>query len=131
MLTPFKKYHIMIIDDMLINLQTFRGFLQNAYDLNLQTSVGQALLHLKRGAEPDLIILDMDMPGMNGIDVAAKIRDLTGDSVPVLFVIDNYDRGLVARCRKAGAAGYIVRPYKPVYVKAEIKRILSGQKITE
>lgn len=131
MLTPFKKYHIMIIDDMLINLQTFRGFLQNAYDLNLQTSVGQALLHLKRGAEPDLIILDMDMPGMNGIDVAAKIRDLTGDSVPVLFVIDNYDKGLVARCRKAGAAGYIVRPYKPVYVKAEIKRILSGQKITE
>lgn len=131
MLTPFKKYHIMIIDDMLINLQTFRGFLQNAYDLNLQTSVGQALLHLKRGAEPDLIILDMDMPEMNGIDAAVKIRDLTGDSVPVLFVIDSYDKGIVARCRKVGAAGYIVRPYKPVYVKAEIKRILMGKKVTE
>lgn len=131
MLTPSKKYHIMIIDHMLINLQTFRGFLQNAYDLNLQTSVGQALLHLKRGAEPDLIILDMDMPEMNGIDAAAKIRDLTGNSVPILFVIDSYDKGLVARCRKAGAAGYIVRPYKPVYVKAEIKRIIAGQKVTE
>lgn len=131
MLMPFKKYHIMIIDDMLINLQSFRGFLQNAYDLNLQTSVGQALLHLKRGAEPDLIILDMDMPEMSGINAAAKIRDITGDSIPILFVIDNYDKELVARCRKAGAAGYIVRPYKPVYVKAEIKRIIAGQKVTE
>lgn len=131
MLSPSKKYHIMIIDDMLINLQTFRGFLQNAYDLNLQTSVGQALLHLRRGAEPDLIILDMDMPGMNGIDAAAKIRDLTGDFVPILFVMDNYDKELVARCRRAGAAGYIVRPYKPVYVKSEIRRIIAGQSVTE
>lgn len=131
MLTPFKKYRIMIVDDMLINLQTFRGFLQNAYDLSLLTSIGQALLQLKRQAEPDLVILDMDMPEMNGIDAAAKIRDFTGNAVPILFVIDSYDKSLVARCRKAGAAGYIVRPYKPVYVKAEIKRILAGQKITE
>ena len=131
MLMPFKKYHIMIIDDMLINLHSFRGFLQNAYDLNLQTSVAQALLHLKRGEEPDLIILDMDMPEMNGVDAAAKIKDITGDEVPILFVIDSHDKELVARCRKAGAAGYIVRPYKPVYVKAEIKRIIAGLKVTE
>lgn len=131
MLTPFRKYHIMIIDDMLINLQSFRGFLQNAYELSLHTSIGQALLHLKRRTEPDLIILDMDMPEMNGIDAFVKIKELTGNGVPVLFVIDSYDKGLVARCRRAGASGYIVRPYKPVYVKSEIKRILSGQKVTE
>ncbi|MDE7202806.1 MAG: response regulator [Lachnospiraceae bacterium] len=124
MMTPYKKGNIMIIDDMPINLHTFRGFLQNAYDFNLQTSVGQALQHLKRGAEPDLIILDMDMPEMNGIDAAAKIRDITGDSVPVLFVIDNYDKGLIARCRKAGAAGYIMHPYKPVYVKRRSSALL-------
>ena len=115
----------------IIEFQAFRGFLQNAYDLNLQTSVGQALLHLKRGGEPDLIILDMDMPGMSGVDAAARIKDITGDEVPIPFVIDSYDKDLVARCRKAGAAGYIVRPYKPVYVKAEIKRIIAGLKIIE
>lgn len=131
MLTPSKKYRIMLIDDVLVNLQTIRGFLQNAYELSLLTSVRQALLYLKRQTEPDLIILDMDMPEMSGIDAAAKIRALVGDAVPVLFVIDNYDKEVVAQCRKAGAAGYIVRPYKPAYVKAEIKRILSGQKITE
>lgn len=129
MLTPFKKYRIMIIDDMLINLQSFRGFLQNAYDLNLLTSTGQALLHLKRQTEPDLIILDMDMPDMNGLDALVKIRGMIGDGTPVLFVIDNHDKSVISRCRKAGAAGYIVRPYKPAFVKSEIKRILSGRKI--
>ena len=58
-----KSTRIMIIDDMLINLQTFRGFLQNVYELSMLTSVGQALLQLKRQPEPDLVILDMDMPG--------------------------------------------------------------------
>ena len=125
MLTPFKKYRVMIIDDMLINLQSFRGFLQNAYELSLLTSVGQALLHLKRQTEPDLIILDMDMPEMNGLDAFAKIRGIIGDTTPVLFVINDYDKSVVSRCRKAGASGYIVRPYKPAFVKSEIKRILS------
>ena len=72
MLTPSKKYRIMLIDDVLVNLQTIRGFLQNAYELSLLTSVRQALLYLKRQTEPDLIILDMDMPEMSGIDAAAK-----------------------------------------------------------
>ncbi len=84
----------MIIDDMLINLQTFRGFLQNVYELSMLTSVGQALLQLKRQPEPDLVILDMDMPEMNGIDASAKIRDLIGNTVLVLFVIDSYDKVL-------------------------------------
>ncbi len=95
------------------------------------TSVRQALLYLKRQTEPDLILLDMDMPEMNGMEAATKIRALVGNAVPILFVIDSFDKEVVAQCRKAGAAGYIVRPYKPAYVKAEIKRILSGQKITE
>ena len=62
------------------------------------------------------------------MEAATKIRALVGNAVPILFVIDSFDKEVVAQCRKAGAAGYIVRPYKPAYVKAEIKRILSGQK---
>lgn len=131
MLTPFKKYRIMVIDDMLINLQALRGFLQNMYELNLLTSSAQALLHLKRQPEPDLIMIDMDMPDMNGIETAGKIRDIIGNDVPILFVIENYDKSVISRCRKAKAVGYIVRPYKPAYVKAEIKRILTGRKTIE
>lgn len=130
MLTPSKRYRIMVIDNMLIHLQTLRGFLHNMYDLQLLTSVDQALLYLKRQTEPDLIILSLDMPRINGIEAAEKIQGIVGSLVPILFVIDTNDKSVIARCRKAGAAGYIVRPYKPTYVKAEIKRILTGQQVT-
>ncbi|MCD8037552.1 MAG: HD domain-containing protein [Lachnospiraceae bacterium] len=129
MLTPARRYRIMMIDSMLIHLQSMRGFLQNLYDLQLLTSADQALRCLKRQTEPDLIILAMDMPRMNGLEAAEKIRGIVGDTVPILFVIDSNDKGLIARCRKAGAAGYIVRPYKPTFVKAEIKRVLTGQPV--
>lgn len=130
MLTPSRRYRIMIIDSMLIHLQSMRGFLQNMYDLQLLTSPEQAFLYLKRQTEPDLIIIDMDMPRMNGLEAAERIRGIVGDSVPILFVIGTNDKSVIARCRKAGAAGYIVRPYKPTFVKAEIKRILTGQPVT-
>lgn len=48
------------------------------YDLSLLTSIGQALLHLKRQTEPDLIILDMDMPDMNGLDALANAGNHRG-----------------------------------------------------
>ena len=130
MLTPSRRYRIMVIDNMLVHLQSMRGFLHNLYDLELLTSPDQALLCLKRQAEPDLIILSMDIPRVNGIELIGKIHDIVGDMVPVLSVINTNDKSLVARCRKAGAAGYIVRPYKPTFVKAEIKRILLKQQVT-
>ncbi|MDE7207321.1 MAG: HD domain-containing protein [Lachnospiraceae bacterium] len=130
MLTPSRRCRIMVIDSMLIHLQTMRGLLHNMYDLQLFTSFEQALLHLKRQTEPDLIILDMDMPRISGFDAAEKIQGIVGDFVPMLFVINTNDKSVVARCRKAGAAGYIVRPYKPTFVKAEIKRILMRQQVT-
>lgn len=130
MLTPSRRYRIMIIDNMLVHLQSMRGFLHNMYDLELLTSTDQALLCLKRQAEPDLIILSMDIPRINGIEMMEKIYDIVGDMVPVLSVINTNDKSVVARCRKAGAAGYIVRPYKPTFVKAEIKRILMKQQVT-
>jgi response regulator RpfG family c-di-GMP phosphodiesterase len=131
MLTPHKKYSIMLIDDMLVNLHSLQGFLDKIYDLKSVTSCEDAILALKRNFKPDLLMIDMDMPKLNGIQAAEKIKNTVGNNTPVLFVIDKNDRGLIAKCRKAGAAGYIVRPYKPTYVKAEIKRILTGMDITE
>lgn len=131
MIAQARRYRIMIIDSMLIHLQSMRGFLHNMYDLQLFTSVDQALMHLKRQTEPDLVIVELNMPRINGLEAADKIRGMTGGMVPILFEIDTNDKSVIARCRKAGAAGYIVRPYKPTFVKAEIRRILTGQSVVE
>lgn len=131
MLMPTRRYRIMIVDSMRIHLQSLRGFLNNLYDLQLFTNVDQAYMYLKRNTEPDLIILELNMPRINGFEAAEKLHGIAGDKVPILFEIDTNDKSVIARCRKAGAAGYIVRPYKPAYVKAEIRRILTGRSVAE
>ena len=78
-------------------------------------------------AQPDLVLMDIDMPEMDGIETAKRIMEMTDHTVPILFVTALCDRQTVTLCRNLDAAGYIVRPYKPVFVKTEIKRILMGR----
>lgn len=125
------RYHITIIDDTVANLQTLRGLLHSVYNLKTTTSIKQVVRYLKKRQTTNLIILDMDMPEISGIEAAEKIRDIVGDQIPIIAVVDNYDKDVIHECRRAGAKGYIVRPYKPTYVKAEIKRVLLGRSIVE
>lgn len=127
MVKPLQRYRIMIVDDMKTNLQMLRGILEPLYEVILIKSGKQALMYLKKNPYPDLVIMDIDMPEMDGMEATRRIQELTEKTVPVLFVTALCDRETVLVCRELDAAGYIVRPYKPVYVKAEVKRILTGR----
>ncbi len=127
MTKEFRKYRVLIVDDMMTNLQMMRGILEYLYDVTLVKSGKQALAYLAKNEYPDVIIMDIDMPDMSGIDAVKRINELTNKSVPVLFVTAISDHDTVAMCQSLGAAGYVIRPYKPAYIKAEIKRILLGR----
>ncbi len=127
MIKPLQRYHILAVDDMKTNLQMLRGILEHLYDVTLVKSGKQALLYLQKNPRPDLVLMDIDMPEMNGIEAARKIQEMTNWEIPILFVTAICDKETVMMCRDMKAAGYIVRPYKPVYIKSEIKRILTGR----
>lgn len=124
MIKPIKRYKIAAVDDMKTNLQMLRSILEKQYDVTLLKSGAQALLYLEKQGFPDLILLDIDMPEMDGIETARRINALTGGKIPILFVTALTDRNTVMLCRQLHAAGYVVRPYNPVYIKGEIHRIL-------
>lgn len=124
MTSKYEKYKVMVVDDMKSNLHMLRGILEDMYDLTLLKSGEQALVYLRHNPPPALIIMDIDMPDMDGIEATKRIKQIIGDKVPVLFVTSLSDRDTVLKCREIGAAGYIIRPYKPVYIKAEVKRLI-------
>lgn len=128
MLHMARKRRIMVVDDMKTNLQAIREMLEDTYELTLLKSGSQALSYLDKNEMPDLILLDIDMPEMNGIETARRIRSLPGPvcKTPILFVTALCDKETVLLCKELHAAGYIIRPYNQVYVKAEIKRIMRG-----
>ena len=107
--------------------EALRGILENLYDVVLVKSGRQALLYLDKNERPDLVLMDIDMPEMDGIEAARKIKEKTRDMVPILFITAIGDKNTVMACRRINAAGYILRPYSPVFVKSEIKRILTGR----
>ncbi len=121
-----ERKRLMVVDDMKTNLQLLRGFLEDEYELILLKSGRQVLRYLADHDAPDLILMDIDMPGMDGIETASRIQKMTEEKIPILFVSAICDRQTVMLCRSMNAAGYIVRPYQPVYVKSEILRILKG-----
>lgn len=127
MIRGTKHFRIMVVDDQKTNLMLLRDILDEYYELTLLKSGEQALSYLENNVCPDLILMDINMPGLNGIETAAIIQGKTNSMVPILFVSSNNDMNTVLQCRNIGCAGYIVRPYNSVYIKSEIKRILTGE----
>ncbi|MGN0412475.1 MAG: HD domain-containing phosphohydrolase [Lachnospiraceae bacterium] len=123
-----EKYEIMVVDDLKTNLQVIRGILEPTYKAKYFKSGKQAVSYIEKKNKPDLIIMDIDMPEMNGIETVEKIYSIIGESVPVLFVTSLCDKETVMACGKLHPAGYVVRPYKPVFIKGEIERILTGRR---
>ncbi|MBQ8280290.1 MAG: response regulator [Roseburia sp.] len=127
MLGEIVRPRILVVDDMRSNLQMMQDMLGEEYDLVLAKSGQQAISYIDKKDAPDLILMDIDMPGMDGIETARRIGLKTGGKrIPLVFVTSLCDRETVMKCRELKPESYIVRPYKPVYVKTEIKRILEG-----
>ncbi|WP_191488743.1 HD domain-containing phosphohydrolase [Pseudomonas sp. FEN] len=116
---------LLLVDDEAINLQVLRHTLQDDYRL-LFAKDGYKALELVRTDRPDLILLDIMMPGLSGYDVCTALKqDPCTAAIPVIFVTalseaDNETHGL-----ELGAVDYIGKPYHPGIVQARVRTHLS------
>lgn len=125
MVKAIKRKKILAVDDMATNLQMLKDILTPKYETVLVKSGEQAIRYMHKNPEVDLILMDIDMPEMTGVQAAETINIMTEGHIPILFVSSICDVNTVLMCKELNAAGYIVRPYKSVYVKSEIERILN------
>jgi putative two-component system response regulator len=112
---------ILIVDDEPINIQVLSGILDDDYKLIAATK-GQKALDLARRQKPDLILLDMIMPEMDGLEVCRALKaDPETKDIPVIFVTSMSDAANEELGLQAGAVDYISKPVSPPIVKARVK----------
>lgn len=120
-----KTNTILIIDDDLILLKTAEEILSEEYNVSVAKSGMQALHLLKRGILPDLILLDIDMPGMDGYETLEEIKKTGGcEQIPVIFLTGFTGMDYEVRGLKAGAVDYIVKPFVKEILLARVERHL-------
>ncbi|MCA1794752.1 MAG: response regulator [Desulfobacteraceae bacterium] len=113
------KNRILIVDDERQNIKVLTELLRGDYKIMAAKNGEQALNAVKGDNPPDLILLDIMMPGIDGYEVCRKIKsDCHCMHIPVIFVsaLDASDDESLGF--ELGAVDYITKPFKPVIVKA-------------
>ncbi|MFC2056636.1 response regulator transcription factor [Chloroflexota bacterium] len=114
-----KSGTILVIDDEPAMLALFERILKpEGYDV-LSAADGIFGLSLLRQAEPDLILLDIMMPGPDGFEVLQRIRQ--SSNVPVIMVTAKRDTELLQKALSSGADDHITKPFRPAELVARIR----------
>ena len=119
-----EKKHVLIVDDDLILLKTAEEILSEFYSVSVAKAGSQAIALLEKGVIPDLILLDIAMPGMDGYETLNKMKKIpAAGSVPIIFLTGFSDVDYEVRGLKSGAVDYIVKPFVKEVLLARVERI--------
>jgi len=126
MASPENKGTILYVEDNPDNrLLVRRILLSEDYSL-LEATDAQDALNVLRTAQPDLILMDINMPDMDGYTLTAKIKSMPGfERAPILAVTANVMRGDKEKTLEAGCDGYIQKPLDIEQLTREIERFIS------
>ncbi|MGN1119977.1 MAG: diguanylate cyclase domain-containing protein, partial [Oscillospiraceae bacterium] len=116
--------NILVVDDNKLNLATARKVLCDDYKVTAVMHGAQALSFLQAN-DCDIVLLDINMPEMDGFEVLKKIREIEKcRELPVIFLTADNDSETETRCFNAGALDYIAKPFVPEVMLSRIGRIL-------
>ena len=116
--------HILVVDDNKTNLTLVKSELSGKYQVTPVISGFQALKFLEKKL-PDLILLDLNMPDMNGRETMHRIREKEEWSkIPIIFLTADNTAETEEQCLAAGADDYISKPFVPQVMQRRVERIL-------
>jgi len=121
-----KRPTVLVVDDTPDNLSLMSGLLKDRYKVKVANSGDKALRIVRNDSAPDLILLDIMMPGISGYDVCRELKaDPATHNIPVIFLtamstVEDEKKGL-----EMGAADYITKPISPPILLARVENQLS------
>lgn len=125
LLQPLGRARLLMVDDQPTNIQVLYHAFAADHQVFIATS-GEQALTLCATKQPDLVLLDIEMPGMDGFEVCRRLKaDATTRDIPVIFVTAHSDEAAETRGLEVGAVDFITKPINPKVVRARVKTHLT------
>jgi DNA-binding NarL/FixJ family response regulator len=120
-----RKPRILLADDHALVLEGFRRILEGHYELVGTVGDGRALLEAAKTMHPDIVILDISMPLLNGIDAAAQLKKIC-PKAKIIIMTMHADTDYVRSAFEAGASAYVLKRSAVDELEQAIRAVLEG-----
>ena len=116
------KSTVLIVDDSPDNLMLLNGLLRDDYSVKATNNGSTALQIAAEAPQPDLILLDILMPEMDGFEVCRNLKNnATTQNIPVVFISALSDTFDIVKAFEVGGVDFITKPFQPLEVKSRVK----------
>ena len=120
--------HVLIIDDHTLFRVGLKGLLERRGISVSVVGTGEQGVQLAAASRPDVVLLDLRMPGMSGIEVLQGLRE-TGFGQPVVMLTTSSDERDLVDCLRRGAQGYLLKDMDPDELVQALQEILAGKTV--
>jgi DNA-binding NarL/FixJ family response regulator len=117
---------VLLADDHRLVAEALKSLLTPEFDLVGVVEDGRALVEAAGRLRPDVIVADVTMPHLNGIDALVQLRQ-AGDRVPVVFLTMHRDAAFARRALDTGASGFVLKHSAPAELVSAIRAALDGK----
>ena len=126
-MTAVDHPRVLLVDDSDVILERAAATLSQECEIVGAVKDGQAALVAVGALRPDVIVLDISMPGMSGLEVAGRLRR-AGSTVPIVFLTIHDDEELVLATQAAGGIGYVVKTLLPSDLVIAVNEACAGRR---
>jgi DNA-binding NarL/FixJ family response regulator len=121
-----RRPRVLLADDHLMVAEALKSLLAPEFDLVGVVEDGRALVDAAGRLRPDVIVADVTMPHLNGIDALIQLRQI-GDRVPVVFLTMHRNASFARRALDAGASGFVLKHSAPAELISALRAALEGK----
>src|SRR5262245_54449319 len=122
-----KRPRVLVADDHRVVAEGVRGLLEPLYEVVGIVSDGRELLAAAKSLAPDVIVMDISMPSLNGIEAACQLR-AANSRAKVVFLTMHREVTYAERALEAGASGFVLKHSAPSELVTAIQEALEGRK---
>jgi DNA-binding NarL/FixJ family response regulator len=122
-----KPIRVLLVDDHWIVRQGLRSVLNGdpAFEVVGEAADGEKALRLVDKQQPDVVLLDLQMPGLGGVDVCQRMGRASPRTA-ILILTAFFDQSLIDACLRAGARGYLLKDVENLHLKAQLRAVVEG-----